>query len=90
MGVVTAHYGVEAAASTGFAWLAVPTASPVPGTFRRVVLDCDFLARSGAVYGAAHQWRGTKGQKLGVNVLFLALFAVVGGSLTGEWFEHPA
>ena len=79
----------RAADFTGFAWpTGCPTASPAPGTSRR---GCSGLrppgSERGCFIGPLISGIEPRGQKLGVNVLFLALFAVVGGSLTGEWLS---
>ena len=89
MGVVTAHYGVE-----GGGFYGVPLADWLPYSVTRT-----WHIQTG-LFWIATSWLGAglfiaplisgvepKGQKLGVNVLFLALFAVVGGSLTGEWLS---
>ncbi len=90
MGVVTAHYGVE-----GGGFYGIEIADWLPYSVTRT-----WHVQTG-LFWIATAWLGAglfigplvsggkepKGQALGVNVLFLALFAVVGGSLTGEWLS---
>jgi nitric oxide reductase subunit B len=51
----------------------------------RHLLDRDLLARHRTLCRPGGQRHEPKGQKVGVNALFVALILVVGGSLAGEW-----
>ena len=89
MGVVTAHYGVE-----GNAFYGIPLAKWLPYTITRtwhVQLGIFWIATSwlasGLFIGPLVSGQEPKGQRLGVNLLFLALLVVVAGSLTGEWMS---
>jgi nitric oxide reductase subunit B len=88
MGVVTAHYGVEGSAFYGF-----PLAEVFPYSVSRtwhVQLGIFWIATSwlatGLYVAPAVSGHEPAGQKLGVNFLFLALLAIVVGSLAGQWF----
>ncbi len=89
MGVITAHYGVE-----GGGFYGIRIADWLPYSVTRT-----WHLQTG-LFWIATAWLGAglfigplvsgvepKGQRLGVNVLFLALFVVVAGSLTGEWLS---
>lgn len=89
MGVVTAHYGVE-----GNAFYGIPLSKWLPYTITRtwhVQLGIFWIATSwlasGLFIGPLVSGHEPKGQRLGVNVLFLALLVIVAGSLTGEWMS---
>ena len=89
MGVVTAHYGVEGDGFYGF-----PLSKWLPYSVTRtwhVQLGIFWIATAwlaaGLFIGPLVSGTEPKGQKLGVNVLFLALLVVVAGSLTGEWLS---
>ncbi|HSB17979.1 MAG TPA: nitric-oxide reductase large subunit [Bryobacteraceae bacterium] len=89
MGVVTAHYGVEGDGFYGF-----PLSKWLPYSVSRtwhVQLGIFWIATAwlaaGLFIGPLVSGTEPKGQKLGVNVLFLALLVVVAGSLTGEWLS---
>lgn len=87
-GVITAHYGVE-----GQAFYGIPLANWLPYSISRtwhVQLAMFWIATSwlgtGLYYAPAISGYEPKFQKLGVNVLFIALVIVVLGSLAGQWF----
>ncbi len=89
LGVVTAHYGVEGDAFYGF-----PLSKWLPYSVTRtwhVQLGIFWIATAwlaaGLFIGPLVSESEPKGQRLGVNVLFLALLLVVVGSLTGEWMS---
>lgn len=89
LGVITAHYGVEGDAFYGF-----PLSKWVPYSVARtwhIQLGLFWIATAwlaaGLFIGPLVSETEPKGQRLGVNVLFLALLLVVGGSLTGEWLS---
>ena len=87
MGVITAHYGVE-----GHAFYGLPLAEIMPYSISRtwhVQLAIFWIATSwlatGLYFAPALSGKEPKGQKLGVNILFIALLIVVVGSLAGQW-----
>ncbi len=87
MGALTAHYGVEGKGFYGF-----PLDKYVPYAITRtwhIQLAIFWIATSwlatGLYVGPAVSGHEPKFQRLGVNVLFVALVFVVGGSLAGEW-----
>jgi nitric oxide reductase subunit B len=87
MGVLTAHYGVEGHGFYGF-----PLDRYLPYAITRtwhLQLAIFWIATSwlatGLYVGPAVSGHEPKLQRLGVNVLFVALILVVGGSLAGEW-----
>ena len=87
MGVITAHYGVEGQGFYGF-----PLDKYLPYAITRtwhLQLAIFWIATSwlatGLYVGPAISGREPKYQRLGVNVLFVALILVVGGSMAGEW-----
>ncbi len=87
MGVITAHYGVEGKGFYGF-----PLDKYLPYAITRtwhLQLAIFWIATSwlatGLYVGPAVSGHEPKFQRLGVNVLFVALVLVVGGSLAGEW-----
>lgn len=89
MGVITAHYGVEGEGFYGF-----PLAKYLPYSVTRtwhIQTGLFWIATAwlaaGLFIGPLVSGIEPKGQKLGVNALFLALFVVVGGSLAGEWLS---
>jgi nitric oxide reductase subunit B len=89
MGVVTAHYGVE-----GDGFYGIPLSKWLPYSVARtwhVQLGIFWIATAwlaaGLFIGPLVSGQDPKGQRLGVNVLFLALLAIVVGSLTGEWLS---
>ena len=87
MGVLTAHYGVEGQGFYGF-----PLDKYLPYAITRtwhLQLAIFWIATSwlatGLYVGPAVSGHEPKFQRFGVNVLFVALVLVVGGSLAGEW-----
>ena len=87
LGAITAHYGVE-----GSAFYGIPLAKILPYSITRT------WHLQIAIFWIATSWLATglfiapavggaepRGQRLGVNILFVALVAVVFGSLAGEW-----
>lgn len=89
LGVVTAHYGVEGDAFYGF-----PLSEWLPYSVTRtwhVQLGLFWIATAwlaaGLFIGPLVSEREPKGQRMGVNILFLALLIVVLGSLSGEWLS---
>jgi len=88
MGIITAHYGVEGKGFYGF-----PLDKFLPYAITRtwhLQLAIFWIATSwlatGLYVGPAVSGEEPKFQRLGVNVLFVALVLVVGGSMAGEWF----
>lgn len=88
MGIITAHYGVE-----GDAFFGLDISKLLPYSISRtwhVQLAIFWIATSwlatGLYIGPSLSGKDPKYQKLGVNVLFIALLIVVGGSLAGQWF----
>ncbi|PWV51483.1 nitric-oxide reductase large subunit [Chitinophaga sp. S165] len=86
-GIITAHYGVE-----GQGFYGIPLDKFLPQSISRswhVQLAIFWIATSwlatGLYMGPAISGYEPRFQKLGVNVLFIALIIVVGGSLTGQW-----
>jgi nitric oxide reductase subunit B len=89
LGVITAHYGVE-----GDGFYGIPLSKWLPYSIVRtwhVQLGLFWIATAwlaaGLFIGPLVSEQEPKGQRVGVNVLFLALLLVVGGSLTGEWLS---
>ncbi|MGE0605781.1 MAG: nitric-oxide reductase large subunit [Pirellulales bacterium] len=89
LGVVTAHYGVE-----GDAFYGIPLSKWLPYSVTRtwhIQLGLFWIATAwlaaGLFIGPLVSEKEPAGQRLGVNVLFLALLLVVAGSLTGEWLS---
>lgn len=89
LGVVTAHYGVEGDAFYGF-----PLSEWLPYSVTRtwhVQMGLFWIATAwlaaGLFIGPLVSEQEPKGQRLGVNILFLALLVVVVGSLAGEWLS---
>mgnify|MGYP005811250709 CR=1 FL=1 len=87
LGAVTAHYGVEGAGFYG-----VPLARWLPYSVTRTwhtQLGIFWIATAwlatGLYVGPAVCGVEPRGQRLGVNVLFVALLVIVVGSLAGEW-----
>jgi len=86
LGVVTAHYGVEGDGFYGF-----PLSDWLPYSVTRtwhIQMGLFWIATAwlaaGLFIGPLVSEHEPKGQRLGVNILFLALLLVVVGSLTGE------
>jgi len=89
MGVITAHYGVE---GNGFYGFQLSRILPYPVTRTwHLQLGIFWIATawlaSGLYIGPAVSGVEPKGQRLGVNILFLALLIVVLGSMAGEWLS---
>jgi nitric oxide reductase subunit B len=89
MGVVTAHYGVE-----GDGFYGVKLSEILPYSVTRtwhVQLGIFWIATawlaSGLFIGPLVSGVEPKFQRLGVNVLFGALLAIVAGSLAGQWMS---
>ena len=89
MGVITAHYGVE-----GGSFYGIPLAKILPYPVTRTwhtQLGIFWIATawlaSGLYITPAVSGIEPKGQKLGVNILFVALLIVVLGSMFGEWLS---
>jgi nitric oxide reductase subunit B len=89
LGVVTAHYGVE-----GDGFYGIPLSKWLPYSVTRtwhVQMGLFWIATAwlaaGLFIGPLVSEHEPKGQRLGVNILFLALLVVVVGSLTGEWLS---
>jgi len=87
LGAIVAHYGVE-----GNGFYGIPLAKWLPYSVARtwhLQIGIFWIATSwlatGLYIAPAVSGVEPKGQRLGVNVLFVALVAVVGGSLAGEW-----
>lgn len=86
LGVVTAHYGVEGDGFYGF-----PLSDWLPYSVTRtwhIQMGLFWIATAwlaaGLFIGPLVSEHEPKGQRLGVNILFMALLLVVVGSLTGE------
>lgn len=86
-GVITAHYGVE-----GSAFYGIPLAKWLPYSISRtwhVQIGIFWIATSwlatGLFFAPAIAGKEPKYQKLGVNILFIALLVIVVGSLAGQW-----
>ena len=87
MGVITAHYGVE-----GNGFYGLPLADFLPYSISRtwhIQLAIFWIATSwlatGLFIAPAVSGKEPKFQKLGVNILFIALLVIVVGSLAGQW-----
>jgi nitric oxide reductase subunit B len=88
LGAIVAHYGVE-----GGGFYGIPLAKWLPYSVARtwhLQIGIFWIATSwlatGLYIAPAVSGVEPKGQRLGVNALFVALVAVVVGSLAGEWF----
>lgn len=89
LGVVVAHYGVE-----GNGFYGIPIAEILPYSVARtwhLQLGIFWIATAwlaaGLYIGPAVSGVEPKFQRLGVNVLFVALLLVVVGSLAGQWLS---
>ena len=87
LGAIVAHYGVE-----GNGFYGIPLAKWLPYSIARtwhLQIGIFWIATSWLATGLyivpAVSGAEPKGQRLGVNVLFVAVVAVVVGSLAGEW-----
>lgn len=88
MGVITAHYSVE-----GGGFYGIDITGIIPYAITRtwhVLLSIFWIATAwlatGLYIAPSLSGKDPKFQKLGVNVLFIALIIVVAGSLIGQWF----
>ncbi len=88
LGAVTAHYGVE-----GEGFYGIPLAEWVPYSLSRTwhtQLGIFWIATAwlatGLFMAPAVSGHEPKLQRLGVNVLFVCLLIIVGGSMAGQWF----
>lgn len=89
LGVVTAHYGVEGDGFYGF-----PLSEWLPYSVSRtwhIQMGLFWIATAwlaaGLFIGPLVSDQEPKGQRFGVNLLFVALLIVVVGSLAGEWLS---
>jgi len=87
MGVITAHFGVE-----GQSFYGIPLAKFLPYSISRtwhIQIAIFWIATSwlatGLYYAPAISGHEPKFQRLGVNLLFVALLIIVVGSLAGQW-----
>lgn len=87
LGAITAHYGVE-----GSSFYGIPLAKYLPYAISRtwhLQIAIFWIATSwlatGLFIAPAVGGHEPKGQRIGVNILFIALVVVVFGSLAGEW-----
>ncbi|WP_019537899.1 nitric-oxide reductase large subunit [Proteiniphilum acetatigenes] len=88
LGVITAHYGVE-----GDGFYGINIAKFIPYSITRtwhIQLAIFWIATAwlatGLYIAPSLSGRDPKYQKLGVNLLFIALLIVVAGSMIGQWF----
>jgi nitric oxide reductase subunit B len=89
LGIVTAHYGVEGDGFYGFPlsdWLPYRVTRTWHVQSGLFWIATAWLA-AGLFIGPLVSEHEPKGQRLGVNILFLALLLVVVGSFTGEWLS---
>lgn len=89
LGIITAHYGVEGDGFYGFPlsqWLPYSVARTWHVQIGLFWIATAWLA-SGLFIGPLVSEYEPRGQRLGVNILFLALLLVVVGSLAGEWLS---
>ena len=89
LGIVTAHYGVEGDGFYGFPlseWLPYSVARTWHVQMGLFWIATAWLA-AGLFIGPLVSEFEPPGQRLGVNILFVALLMVVVGSLTGEWLS---
>ncbi len=89
LGVVTAHYGVE-----GDGFYGIPLSKWLPYSVARtwhlqlgVLWIATAWLAAGLFMGPLVSGSEPKGQKLGVNLLFIALLVVVVGSMIGQWLS---
>lgn len=89
LGVVTAHYGVE-----GDGFYGIPLSRWLPYSVARtwhlqlgVLWIATAWLATGLFIGPLVSGSEPKGQKLGVDVLFVALLVVVVGSMAGQWLS---
>jgi nitric oxide reductase subunit B len=89
LGAITAHYGVEGSGFYGIPldqWLPYSVARTWHLQIGLFWIATSWLA-TGLYVAPAISGKEPKGQRLGVNVLFIALLFVVVGSLAGEWMS---
>ncbi len=89
LGVITAHYGVE-----GDGFYGIPLSRWLPYSVTRtwhlqlgVLWIATAWLAAGLFIGPLVSGTEPKGQKLGVNLLFVALLVVVVGSMAGQWLS---
>jgi nitric oxide reductase subunit B len=89
LGVVTAHYGVE-----GDGFYGIPLSRWLPYSVTRtwhlqlgVLWIATAWLAAGLFIGPLVSGSEPKGQRLGVNLLFVALLVIVVGSLAGQWLS---
>ncbi len=89
LGVVTAHYGVQ-----GDGFYGIPLSKWLPCSVTRtwhVQMGLFWIATAwlaaGLFIGPLVSEHEPAGQRLGVNILFIAMLIVVAGSLTGQWLS---
>jgi len=89
LGVVTAHYGVE-----GDGFYGIPLSKWLPYTVTRtwhIQIGLFWIATAwlaaGLFIGPLVSGYEPPGQRVGVNVLFVALLVIVVGSLAGQWLS---
>ena len=89
LGVITAHYGVEGDGFYGF-----PLSKWLPYSVTRtwhlhlgVLWIATAWLGAGLFIGPMVSGTEPKGQRLGVNILFVALLVVVVGSMIGQWLS---
>ena len=89
LGVVTAHYGVE-----GDGFYGIPLSKWLPYSVTRtwhlqlgVLWIATAWLAAGLFIGPLVSGSEPRGQKLGVNLLFVALLVVVVGSMAGQWLS---
>ncbi len=89
LGVVTAHYGVE-----GDGFYGIPLSKWLPYSVTRtwhlqlgVLWIATAWLAAGLFIGPLVSGSEPKGQRLGVNILFVALLVVVVGSMAGQWLS---
>ena len=89
MGIISAHYGVEGGALYGIPideWLPYAVTRTWHTQLGILWIATAWLA-TGLYVGPAVGGREPKGQRLLVNVLFVALVVVVFGSMLGQWMS---
>lgn len=89
MGVISAHYGVEGGGLYGIPidkWLPYAVTRTWHTQLGIFWIATAWLA-AGLFIGPVVSGKELPGQRLGVNILFVALVTVVVGSLVGEWLS---
>jgi nitric oxide reductase subunit B len=89
LGIITAHYGVE-----GDGFYGIPLSKWLPYSVTRtwhlqlgVLWIATAWLATGLFIGPLVRGDEPRGQKLGVDLLFVALLVIVGGSLAGQWLS---